>query len=180
MKNKELIGITKDLEYEYRNSGYFVHSKMKVNKHYERPERKQNKYLYAKTKFPKQLMTKDNRNRNRKYNRDKPNLGGPGSNENENEAPTYFLFEDDDQKIKDLQEIQKMISADNEEDENKEKIGNITNTKKKDVVEVFDEYFENDAPSDDYNEDYFNDDDDGADGGMDSDVLDTVDGGDNW
>eukprot|EP01084_Bolivina_argentea_P030053 55728_1 len=93
--DEQLLRIANNLGHRYRSSGYFVHGfgKIEVNDYYE----KKTPYLYHKSTFPKELELTHKQSKTNK------------------KKEQYFLFEEDEQKMKDEEEIQKMIAIDSED-----------------------------------------------------------------
>eukprot|EP01084_Bolivina_argentea_P162059 282053_1 len=154
-ENTEIIRIGSDLEESYRNSelsGYFVHGfgKIEVNEYFE----KKTPYLYHKTDFPKEINTKSHK---------KHNINNINKEMNE-----YLLFEEDEQKMRDLAEIERMISInasmeeaiigsdeDSDYDQPKRlKKGNM------DIIDAMDDFFNDKDASDRELNDFGNFDDD--------------------
>merc|ERR1712154_714876 len=160
--DEQLLRITNDLEYEYRQSGYFVHDMIEVNKHYE----KITPYLYHKTKFPKEIISAPQKHKKSR-----------SSSSNQQ----YFLYEEDEQKFQDNEEIQRMISVNSQNNSEQVIIGgddkmDEDDDQNKDIVLEMENYLSDQGDTENEFEFANFSGDEGCDGRDDGDMIDQADG----
>merc|ERR1712129_75336 len=133
----------KGIDFALRSSGYFVHSQMEVNRHFQR----KTPYLFHATHFPRELKspTKLKPNSNEKNGRYRWQLGSDAHGAQKQTASEHFLFEEDERKMENARELNELMSRKSGEAADDINGGldanvNVSNDNDKDIVETMEEY----------------------------------------